>query len=92
MEENQQANNNMAVASLVLGIVSVVGLCIPYVSSVTWICAIVGIVLGAKANSVNKTGMGTAGIILSIIGIVLEVIAVIAVIAFGAAIYSALAL
>lgn len=60
----------MAVASLVLGIVSVVfsliGLYIPGL-----LAGIIGIVLGVMAKKKNPSGMATAGFVLSIIGTVL---------------------
>lgn len=68
MEEKK--SNGFAIASLVLGIVSLVfnffalqvfGL----------ILGIVGIVLGVIAKKKNPTGMATAGLVLSIIGTVL---------------------
>lgn len=62
----EQKNNN-AVASLVLGIVSVV-LAFVY----TWvglITGIIGIVLAVKGRKIQvKRGMATAGLVLSIIG------------------------
>lgn len=62
-----QQKKGMAIASLVLGIVSLVFFCAWYLSIP---CAIVGLILGIIANKKFKTGMATAGIILSIIGIV----------------------
>ena len=68
MEEKK--SNGFAIASLVLGIVSIVfnffalqifGL----------ILGIVGIVLGVMAKKKNPSGMATAGLVLSIIGTVL---------------------
>ncbi len=60
----------MAVAALVLGIVSIVFSFI----GLFWlglILGIVGIVLGILAKKQNPTGMATAGLVLSIIGVVL---------------------
>lgn len=70
----------MAIASLVLGIVSVVFCCAWYLAIPA---AIVGLVLGIKANKVVKTGLGTAGIVLSIIGLIVAVIWVIVVVIIG---------
>ena len=68
MEEKK--SNGFAVASLVLGIVSIVfnffGL-----SLLGLILGIVGIVLGVVKKKKNPTGMATAGLVLSIIGTVL---------------------
>lgn len=53
MEEKQ--SNGLAIASMVLGIVSLILTCIlPYVS---WVLAIVGIVLAAIAKKKAKSGM-----------------------------------
>lgn len=60
----------MAVASLVLGIVSVVFSLIGlYFYGL--VAGIVGIVLGVIAKKKNPSGMATAGFVLSIIGTVL---------------------
>jgi hypothetical protein len=48
--------SGLAVASMVLGIISLVLLCIPYISIP---CAIVGLVLGLVGN--GKAGRGEAG-------------------------------
>ena len=69
MEENK--SNGLAIASLVLGIVSIVfsfiGLSIP----LGLIVGIVGIILGVMARKKNPCGMATAGLVLSIIGTIL---------------------
>ena len=75
---------NMAVASLVLGIISIViGL---FVSGYGWlgaIVALVGIILGASARKKqdDKVKIATAGLVCSIIGLVLCVIFYIACVA-----------
>lgn len=63
-----------AVPSMILGLISVilsfiVGLLAPYIPL---ILGIIGLVLAVNANKVAKSGMGTAGFVLSIIGIVLS--------------------
>lgn len=62
----------MAVASLVLGIISlVIG---AFLAGFQWIgivLAIVGIVLGAKNNNPEKAGLAKAGLVCSIIGLIL---------------------
>ena len=65
----------MSVASLILGIVAIVagifGLGIP----VGAICGLVGIILGAMARrDPEKAGLGTAGMVCSIIGFILSVL------------------
>jgi len=70
----------MAVAGLVLGILSVVGAIIPGVNIVPWwVLGIVGIVVSVIARSKAQkagqpTGTATAGLVLSIIGTVLALI------------------
>lgn len=61
--------NSMAVASLVLGIVSVVGSFFGGWALLGLIAGIVGIVLAVKGKKIPaKKGMATAGLVLSIVG------------------------
>jgi hypothetical protein len=61
----------MAIASLVLGILSLCG-------SIFWFCsgplAIVGIILGVLSLKSSARSMALAGIILSAIGIILSIV------------------
>lgn len=67
----------MAVASLVLGIISLVFLFIVPIVGV--IVGLVGIILGAMARKVpEKQGMATAGLVCSIIGVALGLVMFIA--------------
>lgn len=68
-------SKSLAVASMVLGIVSVVLLCTVYLGIP---CSIVGLVLGIVAKKKNQGGMATAGIVLSIISLALVAIIIIA--------------
>ena len=78
----------MAIASMILGIVSIVLCCIWYISVTS---AIVGIVLGILHNKKNgRCGMSTAGIVCSIIGIVITVALIIFVTVLGVAALSGL--
>jgi hypothetical protein len=62
----------MAVAGLILGILSLVGGWIPGVNTFPmWLFGIVGIIISAIARKKEPSGMATAGLILSIIGTVL---------------------
>ena len=63
-------SNGMAVGSLVLGILSIVGCCFWYVAVVL---AIIGLILGVMAKKKNPSGMATAGIILSAIDLVISI-------------------
>ena len=85
MEEKK--SNGLAIASLVLGIVSIV-----FCFIIQWlglIIGIVGIVLGVMAKKKNPTGMATAGLVLSIIGTVLCALVFIACVACLSAIGTA---
>ena len=65
----------MAIASLVLGIVSIVFSAIPGLGLLSWILAIVGIILGALGRkNPEKKGIATAGLVCSIIGLILGII------------------
>lgn len=67
-QPKQKPSNGMAIGSLVLGIVSIVLFCIPYV---TIPAAIVGLILGiiSLKNNKGSKGMAIAGIILAGIGL-----------------------
>lgn len=69
----QNDSNGMAIASMVLGIASIVCLCIN--GYIAIICAIVGLVLGIMNNKKHtKSKMATAGIVCSIITLALWVV------------------
>ena len=61
----------MAVASLVLGIISVVLFCVWYLSLP---CAVVGLILGILSLKSSGRGMAIAGLVLSIIAIAIFVV------------------
>ncbi len=64
--------SGMSIAALVLGIIGILaGCCIPLVGI---ICSIVGIILGVVGNKQVKTGLGIAGLVVSIIALVLSII------------------
>jgi hypothetical protein len=81
----------MGIAGLVLGILAAIGGWIPGLSYVSWLLAIIGIVLSAigmsKAKKANQpTGVSVAGLVLSIIGLVISLIGLLCtVICVGAA-------
>ena len=79
-EENLTQDNNttpveekkgFSIASLILGIVSLVLFCFWYISLP---CSIVAIVLGVIGRKKGGKGMGTAGIVLGSIALVLVVV------------------
>lgn len=65
----EQKSNGKAIASLVLGIISLVLIFTGYGTIVGIIAGIVGLILGINARKENPSGMATAGIVLSIIGL-----------------------
>ena len=67
----------MAVASMVLGIISVVFSFIG-LGAIGLVVGIVGLVLGIIAKKKAPSGMATAGVVLSIIGIALTLLVLIA--------------
>jgi orotate phosphoribosyltransferase-like protein len=68
----QSANNSMSVASLILGIASLGFFwAIPYATIVS---SIIGLVLGVISRKRQKDGVGLAGIIISIIALLLSLI------------------
>lgn len=76
VDSQPEGGKGLAIASMVLGIVSIIMLCCTYWISIP--CAIVGLVLGIVNNKKNgKNGMATAGIVCSIISIVLAVLLIV---------------
>ena len=86
----------MAVAGLVLGILSLVGGSIPVTAAFPmWLFGLVGIILSAIARSNAKkagqpSGIATAGLVLSIIGFVLAFITFLACLACAGAVAGSL--
>lgn len=72
----QSNTKGMAIAGLIMGIASIVcpWLPVPFLSILALILGIVGIVLSVKVRKQNdeNRGMATAGLVLSIIGVVLS--------------------
>lgn len=65
----------MAIASLVLGIISVVFFFVPFYGWIGIIFGVVGIILGAMGQKdPEKKGIATAGLVLSIVGAVLGLV------------------
>lgn len=81
-DQNQNPQSNgKAVASLVLGIVSLVFIFTGQGALIGIVAGIVGLILGISARKERPSGMATAGIVLSIIGLALCVISFLACIA-----------
>lgn len=86
--ENKE-NNVLAIVSLVLGILSIVlGCCTGWIGA---LFGIGGIICAVFANKQGKTGLAKAGLICSIIGIVLGIIITILAAVFSVAFMSELA-
>ncbi len=82
-------SNGMAIASLVCGILSIVGGCC--IACTGYILAITGIVLGVTGkNKADEKGkkMATAGIICGIVGLVLSIINSVLGVIYNSQIYS----
>jgi len=85
----------MAVAGLILGILSLVGGSIPVTAAFPmWLFGLIGIILSAIARKKAKaagqpSGVATAGLVLSIIGFILALITFIACLACAGAAASA---
>lgn len=65
-----QNSDGKAIASMILGIISLIFIFTGTLAILGLIMGIVGLVLGISANKTAKTSYATAGIVLSIIGIV----------------------
>ncbi len=82
----------LSIAALVLGILGIVGGWIPVVGYFTTVCAILGIVLGAKGRKKSiaaegkASGLATAGLVLGIIGTAFAALGLVCTICAGAAI------
>ncbi len=84
-------NNPMAIASLVLGIVSVALCWLGYWAILALACGVVGIILAVKGRKSNvQKGLATAGLVLSIIGTALSGILFVCVICAAATVTSAI--
>lgn len=78
--EQSQKTDTLAIVSLILGIASIVlGCCVPYLGIALGIGGIICSVLSSKKQ---KSGFATAGLVCSIIGIVLMVLWIIFSVAF----------
>ena len=78
-QDNGNNKKGFAIASLVVGIVGTVFCCAWYISIA---CAVVGLILGIMSNKASKTGMATAGIVLSVIALVLSIVCLFGLAAF----------
>ena len=65
-----KTSNGLAIASLVLGILSLVCAFFGYSAILGLIFGIIGVVLGTKARKVAQTGLATGGFVCSLIGLI----------------------
>ena len=78
VEENgAPAPSGKATASMVCGILSLVGYCVPFVQIVAPLLAIAGLVLGFMSLKAANKGFAIAGIITSVISLLLAVLALV---------------
>lgn len=92
MEENEvkqtevvNESKGLSIASMVLGIVSLVMLCIYYISIP---CAILAIIFAIVGRKKGGKGMATAGLVLGIIALAIDVIIVVGIIGLAGEIFS----
>ena len=77
----QDEKSGLAIASMILGIVSVVLSCLWYIAGP---CGLIGLILGiiSKVKKYGGKGFSTAGIILSVIGMLLCIVIIIVAVVF----------
>ena len=78
-ETNKQESKGFSIASMVLGIVSVVLFCFAYISIP---CGVLAIIFGFIGKNKGGKGMAITGIVLGIIAIVLYVLTVVGLLSF----------
>lgn len=64
-------NNSLAIAALILGIVSAITWLLPIAGYIT---TIIAIVLGVKGRNSEKRGMATAGMVLGIVFLIVTLL------------------
>ena len=72
VQEKAEDGQGFAIASLVLGIISIIRFCQPFVLP----CAILALVFGLIAKKKKQNGMATAGIILGAISLIIDAVIV----------------
>lgn len=88
VSQEPQKSSALAIISLVMGILAILlGCCTAYIGIIP---GIAGIVCAVLANKQGKSGMATAGMICSIIGIIIGIVMTIITAVFGVAIMSAI--
>ncbi len=77
--EQKDPKKGLAIASLILGIISIVLSCIIYIA---FPCGVIAIILGAMSTKSTAKGMAITGIVLGSIGVFMSII-FIAIVLFG---------
>ena len=72
----EKQSKGMAVAALVLGIVSVIFCWIPFLNIIAWITAILGVVFGIIGMVKKQGAMAIVGLILSAVAIFLPLVVI----------------
>lgn len=80
-ENGEKPRTGMGVASMVLGISSLVCCCVPFFGMIT---AVIGLILGICSCKKGSNGFGIAGIITSALGIIIGIVSIVAVFVAGA--------
>ncbi len=78
--EGQQESKGLSIASMVLGIVSVVLFCFTYISIP---CSILAIIFGIVGMKKGGKGMGIAGLVLGIIALALYGLTIVGLLSLG---------
>lgn len=88
MEENNVVNESkgLSIASMVLGIVSVVTLCVSYVSIA---CAVLAIIFGIIGRKKGGKGMAITGLILGIITLSIDILIIVFAVGFISEVFTA---
>lgn len=71
MSEQNQEISGKALASMILGIIGLIAWLIPLFGLPI---TVIGLILGVKSLKSNNSGIATAGVVTSIIGLVLTII------------------
>lgn len=82
MDENKTESKGLSIASMVLGIISVVLCCFAYISIP---CAILAIIFGIVGMKKGGKGMGIAGLVLGIITLAILALGALGIFSIGSA-------
>lgn len=78
---DNKSSSGAAVASLVLGVLSLICVFFGYGAIIGLILGIVGVALGAKARKEAQTGIATAGFVCSLLGLIFCAVALVCAVA-----------